>query len=78
MPHLITCNIKKVPGTPIGLSINQVEGKIVITKIVADGLVKKTAMREGMEVLSINGILCAGQTYSEAANVMRSAEGMLR
>ena len=73
----MTVIVEKEPGAKLGLTLSEVDDKLVVTKVKKGGLVAGTELAPGMEIFSIDGIEVAGKSASEAAGILVDADGTL-
>lgn len=59
----------------LGISLADINGKIVITSIAEDGVFANSEIVPGLRLLCINSTLCKGITKTEAINILKSVEG---
>ena len=71
----VTATAVKEKGEKVGLLLGEKEKRLFVSKIVPDGLMSKTELKPGMQVLSINNVDCNGMSVSDAASLLLESEG---
>ena len=66
---------KETVDTKLGITIADLNGKIVITNIAEDGVFANTPLVPGLRLLCINSTLCKGINKSEAIAIFKRVEG---
>jgi len=62
----------------VGITFSSlVDGKVLISEIKRDGLVAATSLKVGMEVVSINHIVCSGRPIDIISGIIDDAEGAI-
>ena len=66
---------KETVDTKLGITLADMNGKIVVTNISEDSLFANTPLVSGLRLLCINSTLCKGIGKTEAVDVFKRAEG---
>ena len=74
-PATITAAVMKEKGGKVGLLLGEKGNKLFVSKIVPGGLMSKTDLKVGMQVLSVNNVECNNLPVADAATILMEAEG---
>ena len=74
---LVTATVEKKAGAKLGLTLTEVDDTLIVTKIKEGGLMAGTPLKEGMEIFSINNIIVAGKSSTDAAGILIDAKGTI-
>lgn len=76
--EIVTFTIQKEVGVKLGISATTNGfGKLTVTRVDKTGLLAGTELKEGMELLGINGIDVSRMSISEAAEIVKEAKGII-
>ncbi|KHJ99022.1 PDZ/DHR/GLGF domain protein [Oesophagostomum dentatum] len=78
-PHVHVVSLFKREDTYLGATVRNEDDRIVVGRVVKGGIVEKTGLlKEGDELLEMNGVDLRGKNVSEVCELLRSISGDVR